>query len=490
MVLWIGVDALRWDWTINPQYSYGWLVPLLGGYLFLKRWPSRPPSTGRGQRGVGWALGVLGMALLPLRLIRESSPDWTPVRWGISVEVVLCMLGMLALGGGLRQVRHFAWPVGFFLVAVPWPPAWENALTQGLMQRVAAVTAEVVGWAGYAAQAQGNLISLGTGTVGVDEACSGVRSLQSMLMASIFLGELLRLGVLRRVVLVGAGLGLALFFNLLRSLILVSVAIRSGLGELEKWHDSAGLTILVASFGVLVCVSKILQGPVEEESGGDREGLELTGGWILGIAAWLLFVEGFTEVWYRSRERGRELVHGWTVRWPREYRGYRRNPVSDGVRKILAYEKGDGADWGEPGGEIWRMFFFEWAAGRTSSQAARVHRPEICLPATGRTLERELEPIEVRCGGVELPFRAYLFNNSGKPMYVYFCLWEAGNQDLEGSGLSQEWSGKARLERVWAGRRNLGQQSLELIAQGFSDAAAAEAGLRRVLERILVSEGK
>ena len=501
MVLALGVDALRWDWTVNPQYSYGWLVPFLGAYLFFKRWPSRPtaPTHPTHQRWAAGFLVVLAASLLPVRIIRESSPDWTPVRWAMGLEVVLWMLGLLALSGGWKQARHFAWPVGFFLVAVPWPPAWENALTQGLMQRVAHVTAEVVGWAGYAAQATGNLITLGTGTVGVDEACSGVRSLQALLMASLFLGELAQLTPARRLLLTAAGLALALFFNLLRSLLLVAIAIRSGLSELEKWHDSAGLAILCASFGALLGVSRLLQPPGQNaqepypqdappQDPGARPALLLPRLWIMALAAWILFVEAFTEAWYRSREGNRTLTQGWTVRWPRNFPGFQPAPISDATRKTLACQKGDAADWGAPGGGLWRMFFFEWAPGRTSSQAARVHRPDVCLPATGRILERELPPVSVRIGSTEIPFRFYCFNNSGKPMHVFFCLWEAGNSDLDGSGLSQEWGPKARLQRVWAGRRNLGQQSLELIAQGYPDAPAAEAAFRQALQQILVPE--
>jgi exosortase len=506
MVCWLGIDSLRWDWVVNPQYSYGWLVPFLGLYLFWKRWGSRPGGVGyrRGATLWGWAAIILAAGLMPLRVVRESSPDWAPVRWAMAMEVVGLTISLLGLMGGGRSARHFAWPVAFFLVAVPWPSGFESALTQGLMQRVAQVTAGVVEWAGYEARAQGNLICLATGTLGVDEACSGVRSLQSMLMASVFLGEAARLSGFRRMGLVVAGLALALCFNLLRSLVLVAVAVRSGLQELEKWHDSAGISILVCSFAVLLWVLRFFEprrkqggaegaanveaGPAQAMGGMPR--LVLSCGWVVGLGVWLVSVELVTEGWYRTRESRRVAGDGWTVRLPNHFLEYRRSSIGDQVRKILAYDKGEAADWRGSEGTIWRMFFFKWAPGRTSTQAAREHRPEVCLPATGRTLRGELPEVIVPCGNLMIPFRAYEFSNAGRPMYVFFCLWEDGNQDLANTRLSQEWTPRARLERVLAGRRNLGQQSLELIVLGSGSFREAEAGFRRVAAELLAPEGR
>jgi hypothetical protein len=31
-----------WEWSLNPQYSYGTLVPILAILLLARRWPDRP----------------------------------------------------------------------------------------------------------------------------------------------------------------------------------------------------------------------------------------------------------------------------------------------------------------------------------------------------------------------------------------------------------------------------------------------------------------
>ena len=35
-------NELSGEWQVNAQYSYGFVVPLLGAVLFWRRWPDRP----------------------------------------------------------------------------------------------------------------------------------------------------------------------------------------------------------------------------------------------------------------------------------------------------------------------------------------------------------------------------------------------------------------------------------------------------------------
>ncbi len=146
------------------------------------------------------------------------------------------------------SVTDFVFPILFFLVAVPWPTGFEGLMTQSFMQANVNVTTELLAFAGIPALQRGNVIEIATGLVGVDEACSGIRSFQATLMISLFLGELYRLSVFRRVVLCFAGFALAFGFNIGRTFLLVYVASRDGIAAIGKWHDPAGVTILVGCF--------------------------------------------------------------------------------------------------------------------------------------------------------------------------------------------------------------------------------------------------
>src|SRR5205823_1659329 len=99
---------------------------------------------------------------------------------------------------------------------------------------------EAVSLFGVPAQLEGNLIRTSNGLVGVNEACSGVRSLQTSLMIGLLFGELKRLSILRRVALDAAAIGIAFIGNCARAFFLVWIAATKNIQAVDRWHDLAG----------------------------------------------------------------------------------------------------------------------------------------------------------------------------------------------------------------------------------------------------------
>ena len=133
------------------------------------------------------------------------------------------------------------------------------------------VSAELLGWLDIPAIVRGRTIEISTGVVGVNDACSGIRSLQSCLMLSILLGELFRLSLLRRITLVLAGFVLAFVFNVWRTSLLVWVASTRGIPAIADWHDSAGVVITLGCLLGLCVVGYALK-----RVGGKAKGLRST----------------------------------------------------------------------------------------------------------------------------------------------------------------------------------------------------------------------
>ena len=197
LLAWCLSIRLLWnDWEIDSQYSYGFLVPILCMALFQMRWKDRPDPVLQGEKGSIVLLAAFGCGLALLTLFFEANPEWRV----LGLLGAFCAIGftltLLRWIGGPAWVRHFLFPVVFFLIAVPWPRNAENAIMGWLMQKNTIAVLEVLHWWGVEAIRQGNLITLRTGTIGVEEACSGVRSLQSGIMAAFFLGEVFRFGFL------------------------------------------------------------------------------------------------------------------------------------------------------------------------------------------------------------------------------------------------------------------------------------------------------
>src|SRR5437899_9282578 len=154
------------------------------------------------------------------------------------------MCALLWSGGVVSWLRHFAFPVAFTLIAVPWVSPLEGPIVQELMRVVAAISSELVALFGIPAQLEGNLIRVTNGLVGVNEACSGVRSLQTSLMIGLLFGELKRLSILRRVMLVVGAIAIALTANFCRAVFLVWIAATENISEVSRWHNIAGYAIV------------------------------------------------------------------------------------------------------------------------------------------------------------------------------------------------------------------------------------------------------
>jgi exosortase len=115
----------------------------------------------------------------------------------------------------------------------------------------AEIAANLVAFVGIPAEARGNVIEVPTGLLGVDEACSGIRSLQSTLMAAAFLGLLYRRTLFGIFGLVALGSIIAFVCNIVRTTFLTYQGAVNGIEAVDKWHDTAGFTILGV---VLVCL--------------------------------------------------------------------------------------------------------------------------------------------------------------------------------------------------------------------------------------------
>ena len=421
--------------------------------------------------------------------MQESAPYWAAVSWSLALEVVGLTLAIVAFVGGRKWLWHFAPAIGFFLVAVPWPNAFETALTQGLMQHVARLTAELLRWGGILAIPDGNLIRLGTGTLGVDEACSGVRSLQSMFMAALFLGELHLLAWPSRVALTGLGLLFALACNVVRTLVLAIVADREGLAAIDRWHDPMGFLILVGTLAGLAASVRFFRSRELPPAVGESARLR----WlplpvIAGVIVWLGLAEIATEAWYRSHENPVPRAGGWMVGTPTTFREYRELPVKDRIHQILQDHQSLNTVWRGEDGSEWLLFFFKWFPTRTSQQCARFHRPEVCLPAAGRRLIEERPRVVMTVAGAPMTFRHYVFEDSGRRLSVFFTLREGSWGEVEAADMLAD-TRATRLRRVFEGRRDLGQQSLEVAIWGAASPAAAEDAFRARMSTLLVPAG-
>ncbi len=484
-LLWfVVVNHLRMEWTINPQYSYGWTVPFLALYLFARRWPDRPLPAAPSWPWTASLLALLCLLpLLPARIVSVANPDWRLLSWALSLAGVIASLSALHLIGGRPWVRHFGFAIVFFLVATPWPAQIEQQIVLGLMRADAAIVVETLNAIGTIAVQRGNVIELTTGLVGIEDACTGVRSLQSTFMIALFLGEFYRMTAARRLLLVFLAAVLAFVCNLVRTLILCLVAAKSGTEGVHAWHDSAGFTILIICLVGLwlmslwlvrgqpaVSASRAPQVPLPVQTRALR--------FASVLLVWMLLVEGSAAAWYHFRGPDLSKQPSWSAAWPVQANDYRVTEVPAAAKELLLYNEGGGATWRAADGRDWLMYYFRWLPGRTAALFVKNHRPDICLPASGLTMQGQSSLQTVAVHGVRLPYRTYRFQGPAQNLDVLYCYWDGRTSFSDDpSELTEDWSARGRLRNAWRARREIGARMLEVAVWGYEDEEKARAAL-------------
>lgn len=502
LLAWYAVIRMMWnDWLHDPQYSYGMIVPFLVLGLMIRRWVSRPDPrvTNRFFSWIAALIAVASMAFLSLLIpLSQANPEWRPLAGSGAVAVIVLSLDLVFIIGGRPWLRHFAFPLVFFMVAVPWPRNLENWVMDQLMGWNTTATLEILHWAGREAVARGNLILLPCGTLGIEEACSGVRSLQSNLMVALFLGEFFRLRATRRAVLLLLGVVAALLGNIFRSSFLALVASRNGLGAVGVWHDFAGIMVLVLAVGI------VFAGALYLKRNGSVRILtrpSVLPSWLIVsrprtlvmsvVLAMLVLSLVGTELWFSSHGSEDEVV-SWSLRTRQGLTGVEPVIIPEATSRMLFNPEGFSERWVTPSGALGQVFYFRWPAGRTAVQAVSMHNPEVCLHSIGMSKVRTLAPFTVERNGVTIPFRAWLFQQDGRPVYVFQAIVEDG-APKDGSAEVIPDTLRGRLHRLRAARRNAGERMAEVAFWNLPDETAARnemaAYLGDVLSVVSVSRG-
>lgn len=507
--LWfVTCNHLRVEWSLNEQYSYGWAVPVLCAFLVV-----------RALRLGGWALDssafesasafrhspfvipgivLLAIAIAPVRLFQEANPEWRLISWGLASITVAFTLLWVRWSAGPDLMRALRFPMVFFLIAVPWPTTLEHVIIQRLTAINASLSAELVGWLGVPALARGNVIEITTGVVGIDDACSGIRSLQATLMLALFFGALYRLSLSRRFGLCGVGLLLAGSLNLIRTSLLVFVAARHGMKSMERWHDPAGVAILLGCFTGLwltalrwASKAAMAQSEVHPIFPSNWQWNVLSRrrtGWLAAcIIAWLVFVELGVQSWYQWHESKLPVAVTWTVNFPTNEFRYVEVPLPPRTSQVLRQDFARNATWWERDQTRWQATFLRWLPGSTAVHLARNHTPEVCLAAAGGHVIESPDLENVRLDGLDLPIRFYAVANVTPPLHVLYCLWS--DQCLTQELSTQALTRNVRVNSVLQGQRLRGQRSLELAVWGIADSEQARAALLQKLGVLVRREG-
>jgi Transmembrane exosortase (Exosortase_EpsH). len=485
----IGVLWLPFLWRLTPAWSssveqaYGWAVPLLALYLALERarWaPERRAGETGGGRRIGrvvlWVVLGGALAVLPLLwTILEANGMWPLVQWAAFGAVAAATLALIALDGGVRRAGHFVFPVLFVATALTWPAAVTMRLVAALVGMNAQLAANVVSMLGHPAVVRGSVIEVATGFVGIDEACSGLRSLQAVWMAGWFFGELFHLGRVRRCGLAASAVLVAVVGNLIRTTALTWLAAADSPAASARWHDNAGGLEMAGTLLAVAVLAWCWGGRTARrpaETRGAVSPARSVAAWRVAVAAGL--VAAATPVawfgWHEAEARSRTQ---WELVRPGE--DWEDYEFPKRAKELLRASTTAGLMRREAGMDRSFALLVKWEGESVTALSAEVHDPSICLPAAGLGPPLSVEPATLEIGGVSVTFEVARVEARARRWHVFYCHWDAwlgrprGAENEVVASLPR-W----RLERVWEGRRRGDAAYLALVAPEADEWAARE----------------
>ncbi len=486
VVCWLDLFlSLEKTWSFDPQYYYGYLIPLAGGFLFWRAWclmPKRmePAAVWKGE-WVGWLVG--GFLWLLLTALLEVYVYGRLFLWGKAGLALGVTIFFLWRQGGWPGVRSMIFILLFLMLAVPWPTRIEGPVVGGLALVITTVTVDILNVMGMTALQQGRLIEFGgSAPLGVEEACSGIRSLQLSLAFSFYFGELQRMAAGRRLALIAGGVALAFVGNLIRTLGLSYVVIQHGMEHFDFWHDVLGGVVIAIVLGGIWWLGSLLgneAGVLKSEVGGHIRELLSADRWsyvgiVVAVPLMVLCVQG----WFILHERNYNGVKSVQFDWQQIAAEVELSSLPEAAQDMLGYSTAQQGIWQDPLGRRWIGAFVLWEE-QLGALASKLHRPDVCLRAAGHDLLEYHDSLDYQKEDLQLEVKCYSFRSyAGNQFYVFYAFWMEG-----GDSWSLEMGSLADyLHYVLKGIRFQGAQMIQIYAPSGLTEHQAKAWVVNVLD--------
>ena len=174
------VPGLVRQWAHDDDYSHGFFVFPLAAYF---AWERREALSRAARQP-----SVLGLLLLAGSLVCYVAGRFGSELFLTRVSLVGVAAGLVWWVLGRQHLRLLAFPLGFLLLMVPLPEIIFNRIAFPLQMLASRLGETVIAAGGVPVFREGNVLLLPGKALEVAEACSGIRSLMTLMMLAIVLG--------------------------------------------------------------------------------------------------------------------------------------------------------------------------------------------------------------------------------------------------------------------------------------------------------------
>ena len=245
------INNLVGDWLYDSNYSHGFLVIPVAIFIILRKinehlLKATPSPWGVILLGLGYIHYILGIA---------SSEHFTT-----RVSMLMMITGISLYYMGETNFRKIWFSFVFLIFMVPIPAVIYYSATFPMQLFASKVSEVFLHVLGVPLVRYGNILNLPGYSLEVVEACSGLRSLVSLLALSSLYGHLTLSGKIRPLILFLAAIPIAIAMNILRLIFSAIAAYTISVEFAEGFlHEIAGIMVFIVALIFVVITGSILR---------------------------------------------------------------------------------------------------------------------------------------------------------------------------------------------------------------------------------------
>lgn len=239
------------QWATDEDVGHGFFVPVVAAFVV---WQRREQLMQIECKPAWWGIWIL------LWGVAQSFVGTLGAELFLQrTSILITLVGMLLVFGGTKLVKALAFPLLLLPFMIPFPAVIYNQITFPLQLFASSVAESTLEFLGIPVLRDGNVLELASQKLTVVEACSGIRSLMSLLFLSLVYSYLFDKKVWMRWALLAATVPLAILANAGRVTItgILSEEVSPELAH-GFFHSLEGWVIFIIDIVLLLAVHSLI----------------------------------------------------------------------------------------------------------------------------------------------------------------------------------------------------------------------------------------